>query len=53
MGPILVAVTAQLTGDSRFGVFSLVILFIIGLIVLSRVPEPEPHDSVDEVALDS
>ncbi|WP_203333802.1 MFS transporter [Planococcus beigongshangi] len=53
MGPILVAVTAQLTGDSRFGVFSLVILFIIGLIVLSRVPEPVPHEPVDEVAAES
>lgn len=53
MGPILVAVTAQLTGDSRYGVFSLVILFVIGLIVLSRVPEPVSHESVDEVALES
>lgn len=50
MGPILVAVTSQLTGDSRFGVASLVFLFIIGLIVLSRVPEPVVHDPVDEVA---
>ena len=53
MGPILVAVTSQLTGDSRFGVASLVILFIIGLIVLSRVPEPVVHAPVDEVAADS
>lgn len=53
MGPILVAVTAQLTGDSRYGVFSLVILFVIGLIVLSRVPEPVAHEPVDEVALES
>jgi len=51
-GPVLVAVTAQLTGDSRFGVFSLVILFIIGLIVLSRVPEPKEHIPVDKVAVE-
>ena len=41
MGPLLVGVTAQLTGSSAYGVFSLVILFIIGIIILSRVPEPD------------
>lgn len=40
MGPLLVGVTAQLTGKSNTGVFSLVILFIIGFIILTRVPEP-------------
>ncbi|RNF39693.1 MFS transporter [Planococcus salinus] len=49
MGPLLVALTSQITGNSSFGVFSLVILFIIGLIVLSRVPEPKPHAPVDEI----
>ncbi|HYK72638.1 MAG TPA: MFS transporter [Pseudoneobacillus sp.] len=41
MGPLLVGVTAQATGNSNSGVFSLVILFIIGLIILARVPEPK------------
>ena len=41
MGPLLVGVTAQLTGSSAYGVFSLVILFIIGLAILARVPEPD------------
>lgn len=41
MGPLLVGVTAQLTGSSAYGVFSLVILFIIGITILSRVPEPD------------
>lgn len=49
-GPLLVAVTSQITGNSSMGVFSLVILFVIGLIVLSRVPEPTPHDPIDKVA---
>src|SRR5690606_5138751 len=40
MGPLLVGATAQLTGHSNMGVFSLVLLFIIGFIVLTRVPEP-------------
>ena len=39
MGPLIMAVITQLTGRSNIGVFGLVILFVIGLIVLSRVPE--------------
>lgn len=49
-GPLLVAVTSQITGNSSMGVFSLVILFVIGLAVLSRVPEPTSHDPIDKVA---
>ncbi|WP_142826775.1 MFS transporter [Planococcus soli] len=49
-GPLLVAVTSQVTGNSSMGVFSLVILFVIGLVILSRVPEPTPHDPIDKVA---
>ena len=41
MGPLLVGVTAQLTGSSSYGVFSLVILFVIGITVLKFVPEPD------------
>ncbi|EGA88786.1 putative efflux transporter [Planococcus donghaensis MPA1U2] len=50
LGPLLVAVTSQVTGKSNMGVFSLVVLFVIGLVVLSRVPEPKPHESIDEVS---
>lgn len=49
-GPLLVGVTSQLTGNSSLGVLSLVVLFIIGLTVLVFVPEPTPHEPVDEVA---
>lgn len=49
MGPLLVAFTAQITGKSNYGVFSLVVLFIIGFIILSRVPEPKTSPAVDEV----
>ena len=38
MGPLLVAMTAQLTGSTAYGVFSLVVLFIIGGILLRFVP---------------
>ncbi|MDP4164651.1 MAG: MFS transporter, partial [Bacillota bacterium] len=41
MGPFLVGVTAQITGNTNSGVFSLVILFIIGGIFLTRVPETQ------------
>jgi MFS transporter, UMF1 family len=46
MGPLLVGVTAQLTGNSSSGVFSLVILFIVGLVILARVPEPKADVSI-------
>lgn len=51
LGPLLVAVTSQVTGNSSMGVFSLVVLFVIGLIILSRVPEPKEHPAVDEAAV--
>ncbi|QFF98832.1 MFS transporter [Psychrobacillus glaciei] len=47
MGPLLVAFTTQLTGKSNYGVFSLIILFVIGIILLSRVPEPTPNGVVE------
>ena len=49
MGPLLVAVTSQITGKSNYGVFSLIILFIIGFILLTRVPEPKKAIPVDKV----
>ncbi|MFP5105982.1 MFS transporter [Neobacillus sp. C211] len=39
LGPFLVGFTAQITGNTNSGVFSLVILFAIGGIILLRVPE--------------
>jgi MFS transporter, UMF1 family len=45
LGPLLVGITAQVTGDSSSGVFSLVILFIIGLTILAFVPEPKPGET--------
>jgi UMF1 family MFS transporter len=38
-GPFLMAVVGRLTGDSRWGVLSLLLLFIIGAVLLSRVKE--------------
>lgn len=39
LGPFLVGFTAQITGNTNSGVFSLIVLFIIGGILLLRVPE--------------
>ena len=41
MGPLLLASTAQWTESTSAGVFSLIILFVIGIVILARVPEPE------------
>lgn len=38
LGPLLVGLFAQLTGDTSIGVLSLVVLFVIGGILLLRVP---------------
>ncbi|MFD1205907.1 MULTISPECIES: MFS transporter [Sporosarcina] len=46
MGPLLLALTTQLTGNSAYGVFSLVILFIIGGILLKMVPKPVSENVV-------
>ena len=40
-GPVLVGATAQITGDTSSGVFSLIILFVAGAVILWRVPDSE------------
>ncbi|WP_425801456.1 MFS transporter [Desulfitobacterium sp. Sab5] len=40
MGPFLVAIVTQLTGKTNNGVFSIIILFIIGGAVLFKAPQP-------------
>lgn len=41
LGPVLTGTVALLTGSQRFGIFSLIALFLVGVWLLSRVPEPE------------
>lgn len=41
LGPVLLGITTQLTGSSTYGVFSIIILFIIGFIVLLFVKEEQ------------
>lgn len=38
IGPFLMGVITQLTGNSRFGVFSIALLFLIGLFLFLKVP---------------
>jgi len=39
-GPFLMGITGQLTGHSRYGVLSILVLFLIGSLLLARVKEP-------------
>lgn len=48
-GPVLLGVTAQVTGSTNAGVFSLVVLFIIGGIILMRVPNASESVAVPPV----
>jgi len=43
MGPLLVGITAQITGKTNSGVFSLIVLFIIGAIILMKVPNEKEN----------
>ena len=45
VGPLLVGVFAQVTGDSSIGVLSIAVLFVVGGILLMRVPAPPPAES--------
>lgn len=46
IGPSLVGVMTQISGRSNYGVFSLIALFIIGLYLLTKVPEAQLHEEV-------
>ena len=41
IGPVLVGVTATLSGSSRVGISSILMLFIAGAVLLARVRVPE------------
>lgn len=50
LGPLLVAVITQITGKSTNGIFSILILFVIGGIVLTKVKDAreDEDDKVDD-----
>jgi UMF1 family MFS transporter len=39
MGPFLVGIVSETTGRTQNGIFSIVVLFVIGFVLLLRVPE--------------
>jgi len=51
LGPVLVGITAQLTGNTSNGLFSLIILFIIGGILLLRVPDRGKPASAPNISI--
>jgi len=48
LGTFIVGSMTQLTGKSNLGVFSIVILFIVGLILMKKVPETRTDVEVEE-----
>ncbi|MBE6052404.1 MAG: MFS transporter [Clostridium sartagoforme] len=48
MGPFLVAIITQATGHTRNGILSLIILFVIGFLCLTRVEDTNHKSSVME-----
>ena len=46
IGPVLIGVVTLVTGSNRFGILSIIVLFIIGGILLSKVDEQEGVQSL-------
>lgn len=49
MGPFLVAIITQATGETKNGILSLILLFIIGFICLTRVDDVNSKSSLKKV----
>jgi UMF1 family MFS transporter len=44
LGPLMIGVVGAMTGSPRAGILSLLVLFVAGAVLLSRVhPDPYPH----------
>ena len=41
LGPLLMGVTGALTGSSRSAILAVLLLFIAGAVILSRVPDSD------------
>lgn len=53
LGPFLVGIVTQITGKSSNGLFSIIILFIVGGIILAKVPDNKEEYSVDNSVLEA
>ena len=38
LGPLLMALASRMTGQSRYGILSLAVLFVLGGLILLRIP---------------
>jgi UMF1 family MFS transporter len=47
LGPLLIGLTAALTGNSRSAIASVAILFVAGGVLLARVREPSSANSLE------
>ena len=45
LGPVILGAVTQITGSSKYGVLSIAVLFVTGLILLLRVPEKTENAS--------
>ena len=53
MGTFMVSAISQLTGSMSYGILSLVLLFVIGLVLLTvvaRIPDGEHRDGIEAAA---
>jgi UMF1 family MFS transporter len=48
LGPLLFAVVGRLFGESRYSIISLIVFFIVGILLLTRVDEQEGMRVADE-----
>lgn len=46
MGPLILAFSASMFGSSRYGIFSLIILFIIGFVLLGKVAKLQAKENL-------
>ena len=44
VGPVLVGIMSVITGEQRYGILSLIILFVLGFILLRRVDEDKAKE---------
>lgn len=51
LGPFLVGIVTQLTGRIQNGILSLIVLFIVGFITLTFIPETEVESELNELEL--
>ncbi len=49
LGPFLMAIVSDITDSSRYGIFSIIFLFIIGFVLLTKVDLNEKEPKIEEV----